>query len=33
MTEAAFGGPMMSEREKGKKYKDCYVEGPWLMKD
>ena len=32
MTEEAFGGPMMSKREKGKKYKDSYVEGPWLMK-
>ena len=32
MTEEAFGGPMMSQREKGKQYKDSYVEGPWLMK-
>lgn len=32
MTEAAFGGPMMSERKEGVKYKDAYVEGPWLMK-
>ena len=32
MTEEAFGGPMMKEREKGKKYKDSYVEGPWLTK-
>ena len=32
MTEEAFGGPIMSKREKGKKYKDSYVEGPWLMK-
>ena len=32
MTEEAFGGPMMSKREKGKKYKDSYVEGPWLTK-
>ncbi len=32
MTEEAFGGPMMNKREKGKKYKDSYVEGPWLMK-
>ena len=31
MTEEAFGGPMMSKREPGKKYKDSYVEGPWLM--
>jgi beta-xylosidase len=32
MTEEAFGGPMMNKREPGKKYKDSYVEGPWLMK-
>ncbi len=32
MTEEAFGGPIMSKREKGKKYKDSYVEGPWLAK-
>ena len=32
MTEEAFGGPIMSKREKGKKYKDSYVEGPWLTK-
>ena len=32
MTEAAFGGPMMSQRVEGKKYRDSYVEGPWLMK-
>ena len=32
MTEEAFGGPIMSKREQGKKYKDSYVEGPWLMK-
>ena len=32
MTEEAFGSPAMNEREKGKKYKDSYVEGPWLMK-
>jgi len=32
MTEEAFGGPMMSKREKGKTYKDSYVEGPWLSK-
>ena len=32
MTEEAFGGPIMSKREKGKKYKDSYVEGPWLRK-
>ena len=33
MTEEAFGGPMMSKRERGKEYKDSYVEGPWLMKN
>ena len=32
MTEEAFGSPAMNEREPGKKYKDSYVEGPWLMK-
>jgi beta-xylosidase len=32
MTEEAFGSPMMREREKGKTYKDSYVEGPWLRK-
>ena len=32
MTEEAFGGPTMREREKGKEYKDSYVEGPWIMK-
>ena len=32
MTEEAFGGPMMKEREAGKTYKDSYVEGPWLTK-
>ena len=32
MTEQAFGGPMMSKREKGREYKDSYVEGPWLRK-
>ena len=32
MTEEAFGGPMMKEREHGKTYKDSYVEGPWLTK-
>lgn len=32
MTEEAFGSPAMNEREKGKKYKDSYVEGPWLSK-
>lgn len=32
MTEEAFGAPLMKNREEGKKYKDCYVEGPWLTK-
>ena len=32
MTEEAFGAPVMNKREKGKQYRDSYVEGPWLMK-
>ena len=32
MTEEAFGAPAMNEREKGKQYRDSYVEGPWLTK-
>lgn len=32
MTAEGFGGPVLSERQKGVKYKDSYVEGPWLMK-
>ena len=32
MTEEAFGSPAMNERERGKQYKDSYVEGPWLTK-
>ncbi len=32
MTEEAFGAPLMNERDKDKKYKDSYVEGPWLTK-
>ena len=32
MTEQGFGAPPMNEREKDKKYKDSYVEGPWLRK-
>lgn len=32
MTEEGFGAPTMKNREKGKKYKDSYVEGPWLTK-
>ena len=31
MTEEGFGSPPMRERERGKKYRDAYVEGPWLM--
>ena len=31
MTEEGFGSPPMNQRERGKKYKDSYVEGPWLM--
>ena len=27
-----FGAPNMEERDKNTKYKDCYVEGPWIMK-
>ena len=30
MTEEGFGAP--KNRERGKKYKDSYVEGPWLTK-
>ena len=32
MTEEAFGAPSMDKRERGKKYKNCYTEGPWLRK-
>lgn len=32
MTEEAFGSPAMNEREKGRTYRDSYVEGPWLTK-
>ena len=32
MTEEAFGSPSMDKREKGKQYKDSYVEGPWITK-
>ncbi|MCR5535500.1 MAG: glycoside hydrolase family 43 protein [Bacteroidaceae bacterium] len=32
MTEETFGGPVLSQREKGKQYRDSYVEGPWIMK-
>jgi hypothetical protein len=31
MTEEGFGSPTMREREKGKEYRDSYVEGPWLI--
>ena len=31
MTEEGFGSPVGRERDKDKKYKDSYVEGPWLM--
>ena len=32
MTEEGFGAPDMSKRDKEKKYKDTYTEGPWIMK-
>ena len=32
MTEEGFGAPSMDKRERGKKYKDNYTEGPWLRK-
>ena len=32
MTEEAFGAPLPKFREKDRKYKDSYVEGPWLTK-
>ena len=28
----SFGAPYIREREKDVKYKDCYTEGPWIMK-
>lgn len=31
-TIEGFGSPDMKERQKGVKYKDCYTEGPWIMK-
>lgn len=31
-TEESFGGPSSRDRKKGVKYKDCYTEGPWIMK-
>lgn len=32
MTEEGFGAPVPKERKKDYKYKDSYVEGPWLTK-
>lgn len=32
MTEKGFGSPVLSERKKDVKYKDCYTEGPWIQK-
>ena len=32
MTEEGFGAPSADKREKDKKYKDNYTEGPWLRK-
>jgi dienelactone hydrolase len=32
MTEEGFGAPSMDKRERGKKYKDNYTEGPWIRK-
>lgn len=32
MTEESFGAPNPAQREKGKKYRDVYTEGPWLSK-
>lgn len=31
-TIAGFGAPSFKERQKGVEYKDCYTEGPWVMK-
>ena len=31
-TEEGFGSPSFPKREKDKQYKDCYTEGPWIMK-
>lgn len=31
-TVEGFGAPGIKQREKGKKYKDCYTEGPWIRK-
>ncbi len=32
MSEESFGAPNPARREEGKQYRDCYIEGPWLMK-
>lgn len=32
MTEEGFGAPATKMRQKDVKYKDSYVEGPWMMK-
>ena len=32
MTEEGFGAPDASKRDRTKKYKDTYTEGPWIMK-
>ncbi len=32
LTEEGFGAPDMQKRDREKKYKDFYTEGPWLMK-
>ncbi len=31
-TVEGFGSPSISERQKDVQYKDCYTEGPWIMK-
>ena len=31
-TEESFGSPSPKERQKDVKYKDCYTEGPWIMR-
>ena len=31
-TIEGFGAPNMEERDKNTKYKDCYVEGPWIRR-
>lgn len=31
-TVEGFGAPNAAERNRETKYKDCYVEGPWIMK-